>query len=292
MIITTRTSNSIRNEPYATVPAELKALPRWVVWRREKRAHQACKLPFEPLTGKLANSTDPSTWADFAVACAHTANYAGIGCMIDAPYVGVDLDHCRDAETGVTEAWALQILEDLNSYTELSPSGSGFHVWLRARVLPNGPCRAGRVEVYGRARYFTVTGQRILEASAEIEARDVASLQARLKELDPNYRPGSPPAAGSSVGIQPAASSALAAASSKFTLLMAGRWRDAGYKSQSEADLALCLLLAARHGCDTAIIDAEFRRSGLMREKWNRPDYSERTMQLATQRVRANHGRR
>jgi putative DNA primase/helicase len=56
---------------------------------------------------------------------------------------------------------------------------------------------------------------------------------------------------------------------------------DSLYKSPSEADLALCRILSFYTGCDAARIDRLFRESGLMREKWERDDYSERTIAKA-----------
>ena len=69
---------------------------------------------------------------------------------------------------------------------------------------------------------------------------------------------------------------------SKFDELMAGRWEPL-YHSQSEADLALCVLLANRHGGDYSIIEAEFNKSALAaRGKWQeRPDYRKSTIERA-----------
>jgi putative DNA primase/helicase len=64
----------------------------------------------------------------------------------------------------------------------------------------------------------------------------------------------------------------------KFMRLWAGEHN--GYASQSEADLAFCRLLAF-FTQDAAQIDRLFRRSGLMREKWERPDYCDLTISRA-----------
>jgi putative DNA primase/helicase len=50
---------------------------------------------------------------------------------------GVDLDGCLDSLTEEIEPWAWTIIEELDSYTEISPSGKGVHVLVRA-VLPEG----------------------------------------------------------------------------------------------------------------------------------------------------------
>ena len=65
----------------------------------------------------------------------------------------------------------------------------------------------------------------------------------------------------------------------KFRRLWAGDTSD--YTSVSEADQALCSLLAFWTGPDPAKIDELFRESGLYREKWERADYRERTVHKA-----------
>ena len=83
----------------------------------------------------------------------------GIGLVLvaDDDLMVFDLDHCRDAETGVIEEWATGIIDTLNSYTEVSPSGTGIHIFVRGS-LPGKRRRKGRVEVYESGRYMTVTG--------------------------------------------------------------------------------------------------------------------------------------
>ena len=50
------------------------------------------------------------------------------------------------------------------------------------------------------------------------------------------------------------------------------------YGSQSEADLALCSMIAFRVGDDPDAIGQIFRQSALYREKWEREDYREDTL--------------
>ena len=66
----------------------------------------------------------------------------------------------------------------------------------------------------------------------------------------------------------------------KFGRLWCGQWKG-DYSSQSEADLALCCLLAFWTQNDAVQIDSLFRQSGLMREKWDREDYRQRTIDAA-----------
>jgi len=73
--------------------------------------------------------------------------------------IGVDLDNCRDPLTGRIEPWALEIVEKLDSYTEISPTGTGLHILIRG-VLPRA-VKTDRVEIYWEGRYFTYTGMHL-----------------------------------------------------------------------------------------------------------------------------------
>ena len=111
----------------------LKDMAQWVNWRQEMRPGQKkpTKVPYDPKTPTLtlAKSNDPSTWGTFKVAVQSmkTHKLDGIGFVVtkDDDFVGFDLDHCIEPKTGEIEAWAMKIVETLNSYTEKSPSGRG-----------------------------------------------------------------------------------------------------------------------------------------------------------------------
>jgi len=84
------------------------------------------------------------------------------------PFVGIDLDDCRDPETGAISEWAQKIIGRVSEgYTEISPSGEGVHVIVegtvrggrtRKKVRVNGEV-VGQVEMYGHSKFFTVTGR-------------------------------------------------------------------------------------------------------------------------------------
>lgn len=83
---------------------------------------------------------------------------AGLGFVLGDGVVGVDLDHCHWPEPGTLKPWAAQIVEAVGGYTEISPSGTGVHIFAEG-ALPKG-FKRGPVEVYGTGavRYLTVTG--------------------------------------------------------------------------------------------------------------------------------------
>ena len=88
----------------------------------------------------------------------------------DDPIVGVDLHDCRNPETGEIDDWAASIVETLDSYTEISPSGTGVHV-LVIGELPGDRNRSGDLEIYEPARFFTVTGDHFVGMPAELKVR-------------------------------------------------------------------------------------------------------------------------
>jgi putative DNA primase/helicase len=146
------------------VPEQLSERPQWVCWRLEERKGKPTKVPYTPGTLRRASSTDLMTWRTFEEAlAAYEAGeppYDGIGfvfCSAD-PYVGIDLDKCRNPQTGEIEPWAQQVINAFvqESYIEPSPSGTGVHI-ITPGVLKEGK-KHGQMEVYGQDRFFTITG--------------------------------------------------------------------------------------------------------------------------------------
>jgi putative DNA primase/helicase len=147
------------------IPEELTERPQWVCWRREIRDGKPTKVPYTPGRERRASSTDLLTWRTFEEALAAYERgeplYDGIGfvfCSAD-PFVGVDLDDCRDPESGEVAPWAQNIIDRVQEgYVEISPSSEGVHIIVEGSVREGG-MRKGKVEMYGRGRFFTITGR-------------------------------------------------------------------------------------------------------------------------------------
>ncbi len=155
----------------SNVPQELKDLKQWVNWRLEERNGTTTKVPISSRNNSKASCTDQLTWSDFATAQKlHAGQAHGVGFEITPPYVGIDLDKCRNAETGNIEQWALDIISELNSYTELSPSQTGIHIWVKGELPPGGR-RKGHIEMYDEKRFFTITGAHVDNTLLTIEER-------------------------------------------------------------------------------------------------------------------------
>jgi len=261
----------------------IRDLRQWVCWRPEERDGTLTKIPYSPLTGEKASSTNPDTWANYseAVKAYKERGYGGIGFVFTSEddLCGVDLDGCLNPETGEIESWAQEVIEELDSYTEISPSGTGIHVLVRGE-LPPGRNRKGKFEAYNAGRYFTITGRHLEGTPTTIEnrqeqLRSVARRVLGAPESENGHRTSEPVDIG--LTEDEIVAKALSASNGeKFARLWSGDASD--YGSHSEADLALCGMLAFWTGGDPARMDTLFRSSGLYREKWERADYRNRTM--------------
>ncbi len=152
---------TVLHENLNNVPALLKSFNRWIGWKSELRDGKPTKVPYDVETGNRASSTDERTWTNFRRAVSNVENnlekYDGVGFVFNSDgIVGVDLDKCI-GEDGVVESWALDIVHELDSYTEISPGGRGLHIFVIGNI-PSGGNRRGRCEIYSRGRYFTITG--------------------------------------------------------------------------------------------------------------------------------------
>ena len=276
------------------VPAVLRGADAWLGWRGAVRDGKVTKPPTSPDTGRDTDATAARWTFDQAVVGAEAHGLDGVGFALDGDHglelVGVDIDHCRDPETGEIHPGALEIVRALDSYAEVSPSGTGLRVFVLGKK-PGPRCkRAGafdgfEVEVYDAGRYLTVTGHRIDGAPPDVRPAQeaLADLYARIvpPEVPRAERPTNAASGPTDADVLQRARDARNGA--KFERLYRG---DAsGYDDdQSSADLALVAMLAFWTQ-DPAQIDRIVRGSGLMRDKWDAQrgaqTYGERTVDAA-----------
>ncbi len=260
------------------LPPDLCALPQWVVWRYEEPRRPGdkwTKMPYTPGTTNRAKTNDHTTWRSFSEAWTayETGGYDGVGFVFSAddPFVGVDLDAGYDPERQEYSERARDVMLLLNSYSELSTSGTGVHVVVRGRLPFNGS-NQGWIETYQSLRFFAMTGCAVEGLPAAPEER-----QAEIDAMCLTYFPrpasknGSRGAALSAVTLADAQVIERARQASngpKFEALWNGRWQSLGYASQSQADMALAALLRF-YTQDLEQIDRLMRQSGLYRDKWD-----------------------
>lgn len=160
------------------VAESLTRLPRWLNWNFAWDGKKQQKKPYQG-NGQLSSSTDSTLWVDFstAVAIADRRNY-GIGITFNGDgNIGIDIDDCRHPETGELKPWALYIVKVLDTYTEISPSGTGVKLFRRGK-LPDRftnkhprPDGTGEVEIFDNGRYFTVTGRSLPGTPDDVQDR-------------------------------------------------------------------------------------------------------------------------
>jgi len=288
------------------IPGETRYLNNWVLWRyewvegKDGKPGKWDKPPYQP-NGRHAKSTAKHTWIPFNTA--KEAYERGLNLPADDPlhFDGVgfvpamvpqaennlqfgDLDKCRLA--GQLSPQAKEDLDLINSYAEISPSGTGIRFIAKGcPPYPQGQdgSKKGPFELYQGRHYLTITGHRLTEYPATIEKRpEELNIFYDLHFSDTGqHAPESAP--GAETGNKLTDDDIICLASEagnakKFMALMGGDIN--GYPSHSEADQAFCNLVVF-YTTDDAQIDRIFRRSGLYREKWERAGYREATIRKA-----------
>src|SRR6185503_16998749 len=281
------------------IPKELRRLRQWVAVRFEPNPSQPSKPAKVPYCDEQtrASHADPETWLSYRQArgLARAKGFAGIGFVFtDAdPYVGVDLDGCRNPDSGEIAKWAKRIVKVLSSYTELSQSGTGLHIVVKGR-LPSGirhkfdrligmaGGKKAAIEVYERVRYFMMTGH-VHEARRRI-ARSRSGLDWLIRRyLTPSVPGTTIDVPRHNLQMQDDEVIALAASINRsefHRLFVAGETR--APKTQSESDYQLACMFVQVVGGDLERIERLMRRSALKREKWERHrSYLKRTIAAA-----------
>lgn len=261
------------------IPKALTSLPQWVVWRLEETADgKPTKIPYTAARPYAkASTTNPATWDSYERAQRTADNPAhkvsGVGFVFAAGdgLCGLDLDHCLD-DNGFISEFAQAMLDRFDSYAEFSPSGKGIHILIQA-TPPRGR-KTPNIEVYDRGRYFTCTGDKVPGTPRTINARqdelDELFESALLAEDEDATNAGdlnwdAPLTTDDHEVIRLVGTSSQGG---KFRRLY-DHGDTLGYGSGSEADLALCAILAFWTDNNPSQIDRMFRASQLMRAKWD-----------------------
>jgi hypothetical protein len=254
---------------YNNIPEELRFYPQWCLWRYEDRnSEKPTKVPYHP-SGQLCSVTDPATWSTFDQALICVGNYDGMGFVLsdNDPFCFIDLDHTTDQKNIDRQ---LQIYETFKSYSEVSPSGNGLHIIVKASV--NSGRKRSFVELYSNKRYMTVTGNVYGNLSINNYQEQVTSLWQQMGHSSVAAEIYAGLAQEKETDEQIINNASLAANGIKFLDLLNGNWQNY-YPSQSEADLSF-INIVAFYTQNRKQIQRIFVNSALgRRDKAKRQDY-------------------
>lgn len=175
-----------------TIMDELSAIPQWVCWKYEMRpgAKKPTKPPINPFNGHRASSTDPKAWTTLEGAWNAVERFGceGVGFVLtkDDHYIGIDLDHVLNPQTGEPLFdWVKELIERPETYCEVSPSGEGIRMIARGKIDKAYKDDKAQVEIYADARYVTITGDFLQQSPAYINPaqKTLDSLIARVEDF-------------------------------------------------------------------------------------------------------------
>lgn len=296
----------IINYNFNEIPAELRNMPNWILWKAETKENgKVTKVPYQ-IDGNEARANDARTWSTFSTASKFYTNSSadGIGFVFSKrdKFVGIDIDKCvtyaaddKEREHPIISKFAQDIIEMMDSYTEFSVSGTGIHIIVKGS-LPQSVCGTGRknaklgLEIYQYGRYFTMSGNR--ENSNEIYDRTDELAELLEKHFDDSD------IKDRIVKLQDYENDEIKLSNEQLWEKMfrskVGDEIRSMYNGNlinndhSSTDLALCNHLAFWTGKSATRMDSMFRETSLMRNKWDKihhtdtgETYGERTISMA-----------
>ena len=275
---------------------ELKSQKVWLCWNYETRKGKRTKVPISASgTATGTNSEYAHTWVtyDEAIKATDKHGYNGVGFKIPQGYFFLDIDHKE-----LTDPFVQLMLERFNSYSEYSVSGGGIHIYGKCNIdrLPTYLDKDGKLrldkafymknphngtELYcgGITNRFAVYTGNVIRDVPLKECTD-----ALLVTLDKDMRRKqkvkySEKRDGDDRELFDIVANLLKQKNGEKFRKLYCDGDFSNYGSQSEADCALCAMIAFRTGADPEMIDTVFRSSALYREKWEREDYRTATIE-------------
>jgi len=212
----------------------------------------------------------------------------------DDPFIGFDLDDVKQDDEFTDEATT--IVQRLDSYTEVSSSGTGLHVIAEGdhsddRKHRGDLSKGDHLEVYDESRYFVLTGE-VYDGHTSVESRPsvTRALQEDYlpedrtptatgqqkpvseQEFDGGQTDATPEQVRRTIKVYGASSNSSVDGD---TILRLWEGNDAGYGGDtSRADMAFVKHLFFWCKGDEQLMDECFRASDRMRPKWDEIHYS------------------
>ena len=175
------------------IPAELAGRQQWLLWKYEwdEKRSSWLKVPYYPAGGRRAGDqgTDRDRMRlavlDVVRRVFERGGWSGIGFAFlpDDGLIGIDIDKQFDAETGEMSARCRGIVEAFNTYTEVSPSGKGLHLYVLGKTQTAKSNDIG-VEMFCDKQYFTVTGRHLVNTPQDVRPAPEGALRRMHATID------------------------------------------------------------------------------------------------------------
>jgi putative DNA primase/helicase len=194
-----------------SIPNELKQNALWCCWRLTEKG----KIPFDVLTGQYAKSNNSETFHSYQEALSKVNDFysfdaegkmiGGLGLGIFKGYSAIDIDDCRD-ENGKVNSVAQEIIDYMQSYTEVSPSGKGIRIIFKTNntIDKNSYYINNRnigLEIYisdNTNKFVTITGNALVQSDINtidityilnkyMRKNQVAVIENQEQQVDNNY---------------------------------------------------------------------------------------------------------
>jgi putative DNA primase/helicase len=250
------------------IPASMKSKNQWVCWKLDGKR----KLPFDAKTGRMASSTDNTTWSDYqtAVYAAEKYGYNGVGIVLTDGLICIDLDDSDD-ENGNPKPLPKNICSAFwDTYIEQSQSGKGRHIFCLGQI-PKA-IKTKEVEIYSTARFIAVTGRSISPCEVIDKQEQLNTLWSWLDKQRNGNKPQreeqSPHVVCSMDATEVIRRASASRGGDVFKSLYDGNWEhlSIGDGSQSASDLSFMNKLCFWCAGDSALMMEIFKSSGLYRD--------------------------
>jgi len=260
---------------FKTIPDEMKEFPQWVLWKAIEREGKLTKIPFQP-NGKKAKVSDAATYSSFenVELAFEKGGFDGIGFVLTEgdPFVIVDLDN----ENMDNPSNLARLISNM-SYSEVSPSGNGIHVVFKGKLPENANNRRDNIEMYEKDRYMTFTGNVYKEMAILGNNNVIRNIVTKYLGFNKTrtINQGKRNNTSDQGVLTKMFKSKNGGTISKLF------YGELSCGDHSADDMTLCNHLAYWTNGDAEQMDRLFRESALMRDKWERDDYRNNTIQLA-----------
>jgi len=294
--------------------APLAAYKQFVLYKlvpSKKQSGKMDKLPVDCKTTNVDNAHNPAIWvdADTAINTAHLfGDDYGVGFVftVNDPFFFVDIDECLQSD-GTWSPIANDVLARLpGAAVEISQSGRGLHI-IGQGIAPDHACKNTtlHLEYYTDSRFVALTGTNAIgsaatDCSAMLPAMTAELFPPKTATKDQTWTTAPVPEWNGTEDndelLAKARATKSAAATFGNTASFDDLWTgnqdalaaayspdssDSGNHDESSADAALAQHLAFWTGNNCERILNLMWCSGLIRDKWNRPDYLIRTITRA-----------